>query len=193
MEMFCALIAFCECNPPTKFGVHLWELIYLLLQSNGYIYSPWSAIQWTKWTPAHIVNNASVCVNSMYLSSCSIIWPAVFSTPDTVLCRYNVVNILQNPHIKHPITCLWGRDMGCFCDHKIWFTFCHSCRSILCNMWKIWPCYNGTWLYKELQMGRGYTEIPSVYNSTTWMIISWANPTFRLKLEYMWNQIHLAA
>ena len=32
---------------------------------------------------------------------------------DTVQCRYNAVNFLQNPHNRHPIARPWGRDMGC--------------------------------------------------------------------------------
>ena len=30
-----------------------------------------------------------------------------------LLYCYNVVNFLQNPHNRHPIAYLWGRDMGC--------------------------------------------------------------------------------
>ena len=32
---------------------------------------------------------------------------------NTVRCRYNAVNFLQNPHNIHPIAHPWGRGMGC--------------------------------------------------------------------------------
>ena len=35
------------------------------------------------------------------------------STRNTVRCRYNAVNFLQNNHNRHPIARPWGRDMGC--------------------------------------------------------------------------------
>ena len=36
----------------------------------------------------------------------------------TIWCHYNTVNCLQNIHNRHPIACLWGRDMGCLCECK---------------------------------------------------------------------------
>ena len=37
--------------------------------------------------------------------------------PHTVQCRYNMVNLLHNPHNTHPIACPWRRDKGCL----LWF------------------------------------------------------------------------
>ena len=35
-----------------------------------------------------------------------------YNVMDTLQCRYNKVNFLQNPHIRHPIASLWGQDTG---------------------------------------------------------------------------------
>ena len=32
-------------------------------------------------------------------------------------CRYNTVNLLQNPYNRHPLACPWGQDMACL----LWF------------------------------------------------------------------------
>ena len=58
----------------------------------------------------------------------------------TARCRYNVVNFPPNPHNKHLITRPWGRDMGCLLwfYSKIWFTFCHCCRIVECNIVTNW-------------------------------------------------------
>ena len=36
---------------------------------------------------------------------------------DTVRCRYNAINFVQNPHNRHPIARPWGRGMG----RLLWF------------------------------------------------------------------------
>ena len=40
-------------------------------------------------------------------------WACDHLRQNIVLCHYNMVNFHPNPHKRHPITCPWGRDMGC--------------------------------------------------------------------------------
>ena len=39
----------------------------------------------------------------------SALWRGI----NTVQCSCNVVSFIQNAHNSHPITCWWGRHMGC--------------------------------------------------------------------------------
>ena len=65
-------------------------------------------------------------------------YPGVADIPTvldyTVRCRYNAVNFLQNPCNRHPIARPWGEVWGVCCDFRIWFTFCHCYRSVVCNI-----------------------------------------------------------
>ena len=43
---------------------------------------------------------------------------------NAVWWSYNAICFLQNPHNRHLIACLWGRDLGCLLWHELWFIFC---------------------------------------------------------------------
>ena len=53
---------------------------------------------------------------------------------NTVRCRYNAVNFLQNIHGRHPIARPSGRGMDCLLGFSLWLIFClRSCNG-MCNI-----------------------------------------------------------
>ena len=64
----------------------------------------------------------------------------------TVLCCYNMVNFLSNPHNRHPISRLSGWDMGCLWWEKDFDLFNVGNTAVLCEItYYIRLHYNGTW------------------------------------------------
>ena len=92
-------------------------------------------------------------------------------------CRYNAVNFLPNPHNRHPIACLWGRDMGC----PLWmitliYVLLQSLTVVMCaTSCYIGLCYNGTWRYHSWRYHSWYNlhnVTPCLANSHTSIAIN---------------------
>ena len=92
-------------------------------------------------------------------------------------CRYNAVNFLPNPHNRHPIACLWGRDMGC----PLWmitliYVLLQSLTVVMCaTSCYIGLRYNGTWRYHSWRYHSWYNlhnVTPCLANSHTSIAIN---------------------
>ena len=88
-------------------------------------------------------------------------------------CHYNMVNFLQIPHNRHPISRPWGSDMGC--SRARYGVSVVNTNSKLCSVWLIRvlyamsPCievhYNGTRLYFSMELVQYNRYVVSTVNT----------------------------
>ena len=94
-----------------------------------------------------------ISLHDVHLENKSLHWSAVyrnrsgldhiqpcFQSNNTVRCRHNAVNFLQNRHKRHPIVHPLGLDMGwgVYCEFRLAFTFWLSPVIDVCNIMLYW-------------------------------------------------------
>ena len=95
--------------------------------------------------------------------------------PSTVPSHYNMVNFLQNPHNRHPISSPLRARYGVSLVILISYSLSTTVITVLYVIsWYIRPHYNGTWLHSDLSK----LEVPKDQNNVN---------TLCIEISYKWS------